>query len=92
MMFATLVFALICSGLQELVRVVLGGVQGDRDSEERGPGGRSWRVRLKLAQKFAILCQKLQPEQTSQFILTSFGNLLRDTEQEVRAAVVLNLF
>jgi serine/threonine-protein phosphatase 2A regulatory subunit A len=45
---------------------------------------KSWRVRLKLAQRFSLICQKLQPEQTSQFILTSFGNLLRDSEQEVR--------
>jgi serine/threonine-protein phosphatase 2A regulatory subunit A len=50
---------------------------------------KSWRVRLKLAQKFALICQKLQPDQTSQFILTSFGNLLRDTEQEVRIAATV---
>jgi len=50
---------------------------------------KSWRVRLKLAQKFSILCQKLQPDQTSQFIVTHFGNLLRDTEQEVRIAATI---
>merc|ERR1719359_805674 len=50
---------------------------------------KSWRVRLKLAQKFAVICQQLQPDQTSQFILTSFGNLLRDTEQEVRIAATI---
>ena len=61
---------------------MLDGVLGARD-------WRSWRVRLKLAQKFSILCQKLQPDQTSQFIVTHFGNLLRDTEQEARAAAAL---
>jgi serine/threonine-protein phosphatase 2A regulatory subunit A len=45
---------------------------------------KSWRVRLKIAQRFPLLCKKMNPEQSGHFILTSFGNLLRDSEEEVR--------
>jgi serine/threonine-protein phosphatase 2A regulatory subunit A len=45
---------------------------------------KSWRVRLKIAQRFPTLCKKMSPDQSATFILTSFSNLLRDSEEEVR--------
>merc|ERR1719313_393739 len=45
---------------------------------------KSWRVRLKISQRFPILCKNMHPDQAGQFILTAFGNLLRDPEEEVR--------
>jgi serine/threonine-protein phosphatase 2A regulatory subunit A len=51
---------------------------------QSGAEDKSWRVRLRISQRFPTLCKNLHPEQSGHFILTSFGNLLRDPEEEVR--------
>ncbi|CAD7945122.1 unnamed protein product [Amoebophrya sp. A120] len=47
---------------------------------------RSWRVRLKVAERFAVLCEGLGQDAMTQFLLAPFSNMLKDIEQEVRTA------
>ncbi|CAD7969116.1 unnamed protein product [Amoebophrya sp. A25] len=47
---------------------------------------RSWRVRLRVAEKFAKLCEGLGADITGNFMLGPFANMLKDIEQEVRTA------
>jgi len=49
---------------------------------------RSWRVRLTVAQNFSKIVESLGSEMTNAFLMTPFVNLMKDSEQEVRAAAV----